>query len=341
MTLSVQPTARVSFGPPALVLIAMAAFALQDIAVKLVSPEISLWQLMMVRSIATLGLMVVAAAVLRQGAALVPKRWGWPMLRAIFMCGAYLCFYASLPFLPVTTAAATFFTGPLMITLMAALVLGEPIGPRRIMAVLVGFAGVVVIVRPGGELQIAALLPLAAAFCYAVGTVLTRWRCKEEANFALSLVHNLVYANIGMIGVMVVPLLSFDPDFVAEWRFLASGWGEPSALSVALILLTAATHLIGVLAIVRAYQAEDASRIAPFEYSYLAMIPALEFLIWHHVPDAMTFLGIALIALAGIFVAWREGRPVRPRVQTQGEHPWTPDAPDPWTSTEGDGKDGA
>lgn len=340
MTLSVQPTARFALGAPLLVLIAMAAFALQDIAVKLVAPEISLWQLMMVRSIATLGLMVAAAAALRQGTALVPKRWGWPLLRAFFMCGAYLCFYASLPFLPVTTAAATFFTGPLMITLMAALVLGEPIGPRRILAVIVGFAGIMVIIRPGGDLQVAALLPLAAAFCYAIGTVLTRWRCREEANFALSLVHNLVYANIGMLGVMVVPLLPFGAEFVADWRFLATGWGVPSALSVALILLTAAAHLIGVLAIVRAYQAEDASRIAPFEYSYLAMIPALEFLIWQHVPDAMTFLGIALVALAGIFVAWREGRPVRPRVQTQGEHPWTPDAPDPWTSDGRSGKDG-
>ena len=328
MTLSAHPLPRAGFGAPLLVLIAMAAFALQDIAVKLVAGEISLWQLMMVRSIATLGLMVVAAAMLRQGKTLVPNQWGWPLLRAFFMCAAYLLFYASLPFMSITTAGAAFFTGPLMITLMAAAILGEPIGPRRIAAIVIGFAGVLLVIRPGGDWQPAVLLPLGAALFYAAGTVLTRWRCREEGSFALSLVHNLLYANLGMLGVMLIPLMGLSAETVADWRFLASGWGVPSALSVALILLTAGTHLIGVLLTVRAYQAEDASRVAPFEYSYLAFIPALEFLIWHHVPDLQTFAGIGLIALAGIFVAWREGRPVRPRVQPQGEHPWTPDAED-------------
>ncbi|MEL6478073.1 MAG: DMT family transporter [Pseudomonadota bacterium] len=325
MTLATESPSRAGLGAPTLVLIAMAAFASQDIAVKLVVDEISLWQLMMVRSIATLGLMVTVAAILAQGADLVPRRWGWPLLRAVFMCGAYLFFYASLPFLSVTVAAATFFTGPLFITLMAAAVLGEPIGPRRIVAVIVGFIGVIVIIRPGAEdLRLAAFLPLGAALCYAAGNVLTRWRCRDEPNFALSLVHNLVYANLGMLGTMLIPLLpGMQPQ---EWPFLMTGWREPSALAVALIMLTAGTHLIGLLCIVRAYKNEDASRIAPFEYSYLAMIPALEFLIWQSVPDAPTFGGIALISAAGIFVAWREGRPVRPRVQTQGEHPWTPDA---------------
>ncbi|MEM0943815.1 MAG: DMT family transporter, partial [Pseudomonadota bacterium] len=165
----------------------------------------------------------------------------------------------------------------------------------------------------------------------AAGSVLTRWRCREEPNFALSLVHNLLYANLGMLGVMLIPLLP-GIEGVGD-PFLSQGWSPPSALSVTLILFTAATHLFGILTIVRAYQAEDASRIAPFEYSYLALVPAFEFVIWGLVPDNMTFLGIGLIASAGIFVAWREGRPVRPRVQTQGEHPWTPEA--------GDGKDGA
>ncbi|MEM0921689.1 MAG: DMT family transporter [Pseudomonadota bacterium] len=325
MTLVTETSSRAGLGAPALVLIAMAAFASQDIAVKLMVDEISLWQLMMVRSIATLGLMVTVAAILSQGADLVPRRWGWPLLRGIFMCGAYLFFYASLPFLSVTVAAATFFTGPLFITLMAALILGEPIGPRRIVAVLVGFVGVIVIIRPGAEdLRLAALLPLGAAFCYAAGNILTRWRCRDEPNFSLSLVHNLIYANLGMLGTMLMPLIPVtSPE---HWPFLMTGWRDPSALTIALILMTAMTHLIGLLCIVRAYQNEDASRIAPFEYSYLALIPAFEFLIWRSVPDLQTFGGIALIAAAGIFVAWREGRPVRPRVQTQGEHPWTPDS---------------
>ena len=296
---------------------------------KVVSEDISLWQLMFVRSTATLGLMVVIAAALRRGASLVPGAWAWPLIRAFFMSGAYLFFYASIAWLPVTTAAATFFTGPLIITLMAALVLGEPIGPRRILAVIIGFAGVLVIIRPGfGTFQAASLLPVLSAFCYAAGTVITRWRCREEPNFALSLVHNLLYANIGMLGVLVIPVLGASEEAVRDLPFILSGWLEPSGLSVALMLMTAATHLVGVLCIVQAYQNEDASRLAPFEYSYLAIIPVLEFAIWQTAPDRFTLTGMLLIAGAGIFVAWREGRPPRPRVHTQGEDPWTPEAAD-------------
>lgn len=333
MTFAAHPAKRATLSPQLLVLIAMAAFATQDIAVKLVVDEVSLWQMMLIRSTATLGLLVATAAILGVGTSLVPLRWGWPLLRAVFMCAAYLFFYTSLPFLSVTVAAATFFIGPLFITLLAAVFLGEGIGPRRIAAVVIGFIGVLVIIRPGAEdWRPAALLPVLAALCYAAGTILTRWRCREEANFALSLIHNLVYANLGMLGVMIVPLAPLPAGFAGDWPFLAAGWLQPSALAIVLILSTAGTHLVGVLASVRAYQAADASRIAPFEYSYLAMIPAFEFAIWGTVPDAMTFGGIALIAIAGMFVAWREGRPVRPRVHPQGEHPWTPERDD--------GKDG-
>ncbi|MBY8976548.1 DMT family transporter [Rhodobacteraceae bacterium NNCM2] len=319
-----------SLGAVGLVLIAMTAFSFQDIAVKMVVGEVSLWQLMFVRSTATLGLMVVIVAIMGKGTSLIPKRWGWPLIRAGIMCGAYLLFYASLSELTVTIAAATFFTGPLFITLLAALILSEPIGPRRIAAVVIGFVGVIVIIRPGTEdLKIAAFLPLGAALCYALGNIITRWRCREEANFALSLVHNLLYANIGMLGVLILPIIQPSAESVANFPFLLSDWKTASGLAVALMLLTAGTHLLGILCIVTAYQNEDASRIAPFEYTYLVIIPVLEFAIWGLVPDQWTMIGMSLIMLAGVFVAWREGRPVRPRVQTTGN--------DPWTAGDGDG----
>ena len=210
-------------------------------------------------------------AVLGRGTSLVPQRWGWPLVRAGFMCGAYLLFYASLAELTVTVAAATFYTGPLIISMLGAAILSEPIGPRRIAAVVIGFVGVLVIVRPGAaEFQLASLMPLGAALCYAFGTIVTRWRCREEANFALSLVHNLLYANIGMLGVLILPLLHIPEAAKAEFPFLLNAWLEVSGLSALLMLLTAGTHLLGILCTVSAYQMEDASRIAPFESPLIA-----------------------------------------------------------------------
>lgn len=310
-----------------LVLLAMLAFSTQDVAVKAVAPEVSLWQLQVVRSLATLGLLVLLAAALGKLGRLRPRALGWPLVRAGFMCGSYLAFYASLPLLPLAQAATLFFTGPLFITVLAACLLGEPIGPRRVLAVIVGFAGVLCIVRPGSESWTpVALLPVLSAISYAVGITITRWRCRDEPNFALSLVHSSLFVAVGGLGLLIVPLLPWAAETRAFWPFLTEGWRPLTLFALGLMLFTAATHLVGVLSSVRAYQTEDASRIAPFEYSYLFIMALYDLVLWGHVPLPTTFAGMALISLGGVFVAWREGRPARPQVHPRGEEPWTPDA---------------
>ncbi|HUS54179.1 MAG TPA: DMT family transporter [Thermohalobaculum sp.] len=321
-------TASVGTGRPiGLILIAMMAFSTQDVAVKLVAPEVSLWQLQAVRSLATLVLLFLLVAAMGKPDAVRPKSLRWPLVRAGFMCASYLCFYASLPLLPLSQAAATFFTGPLIITVLAAFLLGEPIGPRRVIAVIVGFAGVLCIIRPGAEgWQPVALLPLLSAVSYATGVTITRWRCRDESNYALSAVHNAVYVVVGVLGLLLVPLLPWAPETRAGWPFLTDGWLPLTGFAFGLMLFTAATHLVGVLTSVRAYQIEDASRIAPFEYSYLLLMPIYDVVLWGNWPQPLTLVGMALICGAGVFVAWREGRPPRPQVHPRGEDPWTPDA---------------
>jgi drug/metabolite transporter (DMT)-like permease len=317
---------RTRIGPVWLVVFAMTAFSIQDVVVKIVAEQVSLWQLQFLRSLLTLWLLVMVVAMMGRLPTLAPSAWFWPLVRAVFMCGAYLSFYASLPFLPLSKAAAAFFTGPLMITVLAALMLGERIGPRRVVAIFAGFVGVLCIIQPGTEgWKPVALLPVLSALCYAIGVVITRWRCQSEPNFALSLVHNLLYAAIGLAGMVVLELVPVGPAMNAEWPFLTTSWMNLGALAGGLILFTAGTHLVGVLCSVRAYQMDDASRIAPFEYVYLAIMPIYDVIFWGHWPEPLTLLGMTLICSAGIFIAWREGRPPRPQVHPRGEDPWTPD----------------
>lgn len=321
------PPAVAGSRPIGFVLLAMFAFSTQDVVVKLVAPEVSLWQLQVVRSAATLVLLTLLAAALGKLGRLRPQGLRWPLVRAVFMCGSYLCFYASLPLLPLSQAAALFFTGPLFITVLAALLLGEPIGPRRALAVIIGFTGVLLIVRPGTESWTpVALLPVASAASYAMGITITRWRCREEPNLGLSLVHNSIFVAVGALGVLVVPQLPWAGETRAFWPFLTEGWRPLTAFALSLMVFTAATHLVGILSSVHAYQSEDASRIAPFEYSYLFIMSLYDVVLWGHVPVPMTVAGMALITLGGVFVAWREGRPARPQIQPRGEEPWTPDA---------------
>lgn len=311
-------------GAIALILLAMLAFAVQDMVVKVVAAEVSIWQLQAVRSATVIVVLGAVLTLAGQAARLSPGPPFWPIVRAGFMAGAYLMFYASLPMLTLSQAAAAFYVGPLFITLLAALLLGEPIGPRRIAAVCLGFAGVLLIVRPWGESwEPWALMPLGASFCYAMGVVITRWRCHDRPGLALTVVHNLLYGVIGLAGVALVPLLPVPEDARVEMPFLMSGWLPAGGMAVALMMATAFSHLLGMLSSIRAYQSEEASRLAPFEYSYLAIIPIFDVAVWGTLPRSETLGGMTLIAAAGVFVAWREGRRGRPTVLPQTRPPWT------------------
>lgn len=308
--------------PVALILLATVAFATQDAVVKVIADQVSLWQLQSVRSLATGTMLVAGMALLGNVARLWPSRLGWPLIRSLFMAGAYLLFYASLPHLALSQAAAAFFVGPLFITLLAALLLGESIGPRRIGAVALGFSGVLLVVRPWSDtVEPVVLLPVAAAFCYAVGVIVTRWRCHDQRGLALTLVHNLLYATIGLTGLALVPLLPLAPDARMAEPFLLQGWRPLGLVPLLLMLSTAGSHVVGMLCSIRAYQSEQASRLAPFEYFYLLIIPLIDIAIWGAVPDGMTLAGMVLIGLSGAFVARREGRGARPSVLTRNRRP--------------------
>lgn len=328
-------TAGRQAGGIGLILFAMFCFAVQDASVKAIAGEVSLWQLQAVRSAATLVLLAVIARVALRGHPLLPTRWRWPLIRSVVFSGAYLFFYASLPFLTLTQAVSAFFIGPLLITLLAAVILGERIGPRRIVAVLAGFCGVLLIIRPGSDqMQLAVLLPVAAAVCYALGVITTRWRCVGESSIALTFTHNMLYTVIGLAGIALVTLLPIGEEARAAMPFVATGWHHAGIAVFAVMLGTAVTHVCGMMSSIQAYRREEASRIAPFEYSYLAIMPVFDLVFWGLTPGPETMAGMALIAVSGAFVARREGRAARPRVAGPAEAA----ADAPWTAAEDEGK---
>lgn len=317
----------------ALILVAMLAFVLQDMVVKIVAEHVSLWQLQAVRSATVLVILVSAAILTGQLVRLYPGRPGWPLLRAGFMACAYLLFYASLPMLALSQAAAAFYMGPLFITLLAALLLGESMGPGRVTAVCLGFAGVLFIVQPwGASWEPWVLLPLAASFCYAMGIVVTRWRCHDRPGPALTIVHNTLYTAIGLLGLALIPLLPIAHGSRETMPFLLTGWLPLGAFALALMISTAACHVIGILCSIRAYQSEEASQLAPFEYSYLVIVPILDIVGWGIVPDALTLSGMTLIASAGAFITIQKGRRARPTVLPQSNVSTCQDYEDRWKS---------
>ena len=289
------------------VVIAMAIIATQEAVVKLLSDDVSIWQLHIVRSVLIVGMAVAAGRVIRDLEMTRLKHPLWALLRTAFFSAAFFLLYTGLPFLSLAQSGSVFFTGPLFITLFAALLLGEGIGPRRIAALILGFSGVLVTAQPWREaVDSAILFPLAAAACYALGVIVTRSKCREESALSLQVLHHTTFGVLSVVGLGLVISLPIAPETRAAWPFLLGTWTAMGLAVGLLMLVNALTNFVGALMLTLAYQRNEASGIAPLEYSYLAFAPILDLLIWQKAPDIATFAGIALVAGAGIFIAMRE-----------------------------------
>lgn len=209
-------------------------------------------------------------------------------LRAGLMFGALSTFFAGLRVLPLAEAVAITFTAPLFVTALSAPLLREPVGPRRWAAVLVGFVGTLVVLRPGTEaFRVESLLPLFSALCFALAMLMTRWMARSETNEAM-----LTYSTLGA-GLACLPFLGFvwrpvEADHL--WLFLAIG------------ILGG----IGANFMISAYRHAPAAVIAPFDYTALLWTALLGWFLFQDRPDEMVWLGAAIIVAAGLYITRRE-----------------------------------
>lgn len=222
--------------------------------------------------------------------------------RGALIAAATLFFFTSLRVLPLADAISIFFIEPLLLTLLAALFLGEPIGWRRVLAVLAGFGGALIIVRPSYQaFGLQAVLPLCAALCFAFYLLLTRLLTRSVDAVTMQFSAG-VFGGLAMAAALAVGAVEgieiFDPVWpgAVEWAMLA-GLG----------VIATGGHMLVVLAFRRA----PASVLAPFQYIEIISATTLGFLIFDDFPDAMTWLGIAVIVGSGLYVFHREQKVAR------------------------------
>jgi hypothetical protein len=142
----------------------------------------------------------------------------------------WMAYYASLPLLDLSVAAVALYTSPLMIALLSALVIGEPVGPRRWAAIAIGFAGVLAILRPGTDaFSWIMLLPILGAAFYAMAMILTRSKCLGEPPLALALALNVSLLAAGLIMSGVLWALDLGPEVTAAHPFVLGPWAEMGA----------------------------------------------------------------------------------------------------------------
>jgi drug/metabolite transporter (DMT)-like permease len=198
-------------------------------------------------------------------------------------------FFHGLSRMPLIDALTLGFTAPLMVTALSVPMLGEHVGWRRWTAVIIGFLGVLLILRPaGGNMSAASAAILFAAFCYACLAITARKLAGTESSFSLS-----VYVITGPM--LVSAVLSLDGT-----------WRSPDATGWLLFSLAGACSVIAWIGIVGGYRRASPALLAPFEYTALVGGALAGYLIWDEVPDRWVVSGALIIIGAGLFVVYRE-----------------------------------
>lgn len=289
-----------------LVLGAVFLLGLQDGLIKLANPEVSLWQFQALRSAVNLTLLFLLSRVVWGTVPPLPKRTWAVALRSLFLVGAMLLFFGGVPFLTLAEIAAGLYVFPLFASILAAVVLGERLGPRRILAIGAGFAGTLLILKPGTDsFSMVGLMPVGAGLCYAGQILVTRRLCREESPVTLALGVAITFLTVGTGGLILFSWL--DGGALAfEWPYLFTGWHEPALWVLAIVVTCSFLNLTANLGLAKAYQSAEASWLASFDYSYMIFATFWGFVFWGDIPDALTFVGMGMIAGAGAFVTWRE-----------------------------------
>lgn len=280
--------------------------ALQDSLVKLASSEVSLWQFQLLRSACNMAFLLLLLRVVWTSGTIRPKRLWAVALRSLFHVGAMVLFFGGVPFLELPNIAAGLYVFPLFVVILSALVLRERVGPRRIGAALAGITGTLLILKPGTDsFEWVGLMPVGAAVCYALTILTTRKLCREESPAALAFSLALVFMTLGIIGIGAAEVM--EPGQLADaWPYLFTGWHEPELWVLGVILACSCMNLASNLGLAKAYQSAESSWLVPFDYSYLIFATFWGAAMWGHFPDALSFLGMAVIAASGCYVAWRE-----------------------------------
>lgn len=287
----------------------IAVFSLQDLILKLLSGAYPLHEAMVVRSIAATPILLLIAH--RDGGlgTLTTAGRGQMLGRGVLNFLAYTAYYLALAALPIATTVTLYFTTPFFITALSILFLGERVSALRWFVLLGGFAGVLVVMRPGGaEFSWAMVLPVLASFFYAAAMIVTRRIGGKETATAMAFYSNLTF----LIGAMALAAAFGSGAHADESEkavaFLLRGWSMPPVTDLALMAACGLIAAIGLTLLTQAYRIGQANAVAPFEYSALFWGLMWGWLAWGDWPDRPTWVGIAMLVGAGLMLLYSERR---------------------------------
>ena len=270
-----------------------------DLCAKEVLEDYSLVQFVLVRSVLAVLIMLMLAPKFGGLDALKTREVGWHLLRSLFAIGAMFGFFYGLARMPLVNALTLGYTAPLIVTALSAIVLGDKVGWRRWSAVVIGFVGVLIMLRPGQQtMSFAEIAVLIAAVCYASQAITARKLSGTESTLSLSLY------------IVVGPLL------VAVAFIDAEAWVNPDGIGWLLMTGAAVGSVIAWIGFINGYRAVSPATLAPLEYIALVGGAVAGYLLWDEVPDRWVVAGALIIVASGLFVVYRgRARPSKATLQ--------------------------
>jgi S-adenosylmethionine uptake transporter len=263
-------------------------FAANDALAKIMVGHFDVAEILVIRSLGGLAMLLPVAWYLKVRLTL-HGHWGWHLFRILAQLGDSYCFYLATRTLPLADVMTFYMAGPIIVTAISGLMMGEKVGPYRWTAVIVGFIGVIIALAPtDAAFSPGSLIALAGSFMFAVSLVITR---KQRDTHPLTMVATQ-FAGTGPIAALFAPL----------------AWVTPGLVDLGLLLLLGVGAAACFLMITRALALAPASLLAPFQYSAILWAAMFGWLIWQDVMTPRIILGNAILVASGLFVFYRERR---------------------------------
>ena len=283
---------------------AMSVIGFVDNLIPFIQQEAGLFQFQAFRSAICCTIIVLYCLIRKQG--LRPKRYWAIAVRGFLMAWAILLYFGALSLMPIAEAGATLFSAPIFVLVFSVIVFRMKIGVWRIVAVAIGFTGVLLVLKPSPDnIGFLTVLPLLAGIFYALGQLATRHLCSEENTAVVMMGFFLMIGSLSLLMLAILHVLELPPEVVDSAPFFLQPWEVPTKQFLFFVLIQAMGSIVGVMGLVRGYQIAEPTYVGIFEYSFLIFAGFWGWMLWGQIPDAVAFVGIIAIVTAGVMIALR------------------------------------
>ena len=289
------------------ILLAMLVFSVQDSIMKYIFNYASLYEVYIIRTLVSFAIILLFLKIRKKP---IIFKTQYPLLtscRVVLFFFGFSFFYVSLTVLPLITATALFFVTPFLITIFAKFFLKEQIGPRRWLAVIIGFVGIYIILNPDfSNFNYMTLTPILCAFCYSLSMIIIKLTSEKDSVYTQTFTFYFGAIIISSIFYFFIGDGQYNTSNHQASQFIFREWFENLEVSMLLMIFTGFTASAAFLLLFTAYSIASPAVVSPFEYSILLWSSLSGWIFFNEIPNLQTIIGIFIIVISGIYIFIRE-----------------------------------